>query len=72
MTNNVLDFMKGETIQHFRQDPMTGKLHVYELDMSRRMKKQLGNIAESIQQLKTYEKYQNAVVGSTEAQSKNH
>ena len=67
MTNNVLEFMKADTVEHFRQDPMTGRLVVYELNMSIRMKKQLGNIAESIQQLRTYEKYQNAVVGSTEA-----
>ncbi len=64
MTNNILEYMKQDTIEHFRKDQSKGQVIKYDVPMSSRIKKQLGYIAESVQQIKANGKYKNYTVGS--------
>ena len=72
MTKNILDYMKEETVEHFRKDPRSGKVVKYEVPLSGRMKKQISYIAESFQSLRSDGKYHNQTIGSVATKPANH
>ena len=69
ITYNILEYAKLKTTHTFQPNPKTGEMTKYEIDMTPKLQKQLFEIAQSVKDRKSHEKYGNAIVGSAPTES---